>query len=144
MLKPIKWNEIWNLSKPLKVAHSIYKQEINLVLISVYKVNYPKHRSINMPKTNLRLVFSSNFNFIRVHSLTQELVKACWLREVVSIVLPNFSTRRSLCQKDNQKLKNMVSVLYYTAQVQLKCNEKRSRYSDVLTSANLSRSFQFT
>ena len=62
---------------PLKVAHSRYKLEINLVLTSVYKVNYPKQRSHIMSKTNLRLVFSSNFNLIRVRSLTQELIKAC-------------------------------------------------------------------
>jgi hypothetical protein len=62
---------------PLKVAHSRYKLEINLVLTSVYKVNYLKQRSYIMSKTNLRLVFSSNFNFIGVCSVTQELVKIC-------------------------------------------------------------------
>jgi hypothetical protein len=61
----------------VKVAHSRYKLDINLVLTSVYKVNYPKQRSHIMSKTNLRLVFSSNFNFIRVCSVTQELVKTC-------------------------------------------------------------------
>jgi hypothetical protein len=61
----------------VKAAHSRYKQEINLVLANVYKVNYPKQRSHIMSKMNLRLVFSSNFIFIRVCSLTQELVKTC-------------------------------------------------------------------
>ena len=61
----------------LKVAHSRYKQEINLVLTSVYKVNYLKQRSHIMSKTNLRLVFSSKFKFIGVCSLTQDLVKTC-------------------------------------------------------------------
>ena len=45
--------------------------------------------------------------------------------------------------KDNQKLKTMVSVIHYTAQVHLECKEKQSRYSDMLTSANPSRSFHF-
>ena len=62
---------------PPKVAHSKCKQEINLVLTNVYKVNYPKKRSHIMSKTNLRLVFSLNFNFIGVCSVTQELVKTC-------------------------------------------------------------------
>jgi hypothetical protein len=61
----------------LKIAHSRYKLEINLVLTSVYKVNYTKQRSHIMSKMNLRLVFSSNFNFIEVCSVTQELVKTC-------------------------------------------------------------------
>jgi hypothetical protein len=62
---------------PLKVAHRRYKLKINLVLTSVYKVNYLKQWSHIMSKTNPRLVFSSNFNFIRVCSVTQELVKTC-------------------------------------------------------------------
>ena len=41
---------------PLKIAHSRYKQEINLVLTSVYQVNYPKQQSHIMSKTNLTLV----------------------------------------------------------------------------------------
>jgi hypothetical protein len=62
---------------PLKVAHSRYNLEINLVLTSVYKVNYPKQWSHIMSKMNLRIVFSSNFNFIGVGCVTQELVKTC-------------------------------------------------------------------
>jgi len=73
------WSSLSNSRRgsPLKVAHSRYKQEINLVLTSVYKVNYPKQRSHIISKTNLRLVFLSNFYFIGVRSLTQELVKTC-------------------------------------------------------------------
>jgi hypothetical protein len=62
---------------PLKVAHRRYKLKINLVLTSVYKVNYLKQWSHIMSKMNLRLVFSSNFNFIGVCSVTQELLKTC-------------------------------------------------------------------
>jgi hypothetical protein len=61
----------------MKVGHSRYKLEINLMLTSVYKVSYPKQRSHIMSKTNLRLVFSSNFNFVGLCSVNQELVKTC-------------------------------------------------------------------
>jgi len=81
----IKFKQV-KKGSPLKAAHSRYKQEINLVLTDVYKVNYPKQQSHIMSKTNLRLVFSSNFNFIGVYSLTQDLVKTC-VCERLSVLL---------------------------------------------------------
>jgi hypothetical protein len=68
-----------------KSSTSRYKQEINLLLTSVYKVYYPKQWSYIMSKMNLRLVFSSYFNFIGVRSFTEELVKTC-VRERLSVL----------------------------------------------------------
>ena len=86
----------------MKVAHSRYKQKINLVLTSVYKVNYPKQWPHIISKTNLRLMFSSNFNFIRVHNVSQELVKNMCVREVIGTVKPNLATMPSLCHRQSE------------------------------------------
>ena len=115
---------------PLKVAHSKYKQETNLVLTNVYKVNYPKQRSHIMSKTNLRLVFSSKFKFIGVCSLTQELVKTC-MRERLSVLS---GLTQQPCQAyviDNQKLKTMVLPSTTRLKFIQMCNWKQSRYLDV-------------
>ena len=57
------------------VAHSRCKQEINLVLTSIYKANYPNQWSHIMSKTNLTLAFDQNYEDISSFSLSQVLVK---------------------------------------------------------------------
>jgi len=123
-----------------RIALSKSKHEYNLVLTRVYKVNYPKQELLNMSYELNTCVWTrlSKIQFCRRFNLNM------WVREVLSTVKSNFSTAPSLYIKVirswRQRFWSSTTLLKFNS----KCNEKQSRYNDVVASANPSRSFHFT
>jgi len=122
----IKWDKIWHFkhvwsnlsnlkkkSSPPSIALSIQKQEVNLVLPWICKVNYPKRSSYIMRD---KLIIRSNFytnwyqfqDFIRVVQLTQSLSpQVCaggYLHHQVQLI-----DHAKPMPKGNQRLKTMIS-----------------------------------
>jgi len=109
----IKWDKIWHFkhvwsnlsnlkkqSSPPSIALSIQKQEVNLVLPWICKVNYPKRSSYIMrDKLIVRSIFYTNF---KISSELCSLLKVCHhkcVRGVIYTIKSNLSTMPSLYQK---------------------------------------------
>ena len=144
----IKWDKIWHFkhvwsnlsnlkkkSSPPSIALSIQKQEVNLVLPWICKVNYPKRSSYIMRD---KLIIRSNFytnwyqfqDFIGVVQLTQSLSpQVCaggYLHHQVQLI-----DHAKPMPKGNQRLKTMISASITELKFTLKCNWELSRYSDM-------------
>ena len=144
----IKWDKIWHFkhvwsnlsnlkkkSSPPSIALSIQKQEVNLVLPWICKVNYPKRSSYIMrDKLIVRSDFCTNWyqfqDFIGVVQLTQSLSpQVCaggYLHHQVQLI-----DHAKPMPKGNQRLKTMISASITELKFTLKCNWELSRYSDM-------------